>query len=128
MNTYSCRRSADGGSTKPCSDAVADQLKQISASTIDRLLGREKRIRRLRRNRNPNVQGLIYQKVPVKVAAECDTSEIGNVCRWISWRTAGGQLEATKFMRFRRSTAHQLRSQKGGERRTDPDAVITTAP
>jgi hypothetical protein len=62
-----------------CSDAVADQLKQISASTIDRSLGREKRIRQLRRNRNPNVQRLIYQKVPVKVAAEWDTSEIGNV-------------------------------------------------
>ena len=62
-----------------CSDAVAGQLKKISASTIDRLLGREKRVRHLRRNRNPNVQRLIYQKVPVKVAAEWDTSEIGNV-------------------------------------------------
>jgi hypothetical protein len=62
-----------------CSDLVADQLKQISASTIDRSLGREKRIRQLRRNRNPNVQRLIYQKVPVKVAADWDTTEIGNV-------------------------------------------------
>jgi hypothetical protein len=62
-----------------CSDPVAGQLKQISASTIDRLLRREKRIRQLRRNRNPNVQRLIYQKVPVKVAADWDTSEIGNV-------------------------------------------------
>lgn len=62
-----------------CSDALAGQLKEVSASTIDRLLGREKRIRHLRRNRNPNVQRLIYQKVPVKVAAEWDTSEIGNV-------------------------------------------------
>jgi hypothetical protein len=62
----------------PCSDPVADQLKRISASTMDRLLGREKRIRQLRRNRNPNVQRLIYQKVPVKVAADWDTSEIGN--------------------------------------------------
>jgi len=62
-----------------CSDPVAGQLKQISASTIDRLLGREKRIRQLRRNRNPNVQRLIYQKVPVKVAADWDTSQIGNV-------------------------------------------------
>jgi hypothetical protein len=62
-----------------CSDAVAEQLKTISASTIDRLLGREKRVRHLRRNRNPNVQRLIYQKVPVKVAADWDTSEIGNV-------------------------------------------------
>jgi hypothetical protein len=62
-----------------CSETVAKQLKQVSASTIDRLLGREKRIRQLRRNRNPNVQRLIYQKVPVKVAADWDTSEIGNV-------------------------------------------------
>ena len=62
-----------------CSAAVAEQLKQVSASTIDRLLRREKGVRRLRRNRNPNVQRLIYQKVPVKVAAEWDTNEIGNV-------------------------------------------------
>jgi len=62
-----------------CSVAVAEQLKRVSPSTIDRLLRREKRIRRLRRNRNPNVQRLIYQKVPVKVAADWDTSEIGNV-------------------------------------------------
>jgi hypothetical protein len=62
-----------------CSDAVAGQLKEISARRIDRVLGREKRIRHLRRNRNPNMQRLIYQKVPVKVAAEWDTREIGNV-------------------------------------------------
>ncbi len=62
-----------------CSAAVAQQLKEVSPSTIDRLLRREKRVRRLRRNRNPNVQPLIYQKVPVKVAADWDTSEIGNV-------------------------------------------------
>lgn len=62
-----------------CSDAVAGQLNEISASTIDRLLAREKRIRHLHRHRNPNVQRLIYQKVPVKVAADWDTSEIGNV-------------------------------------------------
>jgi Integrase core domain len=62
-----------------CSEQVADKLREISASTIDRLLRREKRVRMLRRNRNPNVQRLIYQKVPVKVAAEWDTNEIGNV-------------------------------------------------
>lgn len=62
-----------------CTDEVAEQLKKISGSTIDRLLRREKRVRHLRRNRNPNVQRLIYQKVPVKVAADWDTSEIGNV-------------------------------------------------
>jgi hypothetical protein len=62
-----------------CSDAVAGQVKKISARTIDRVLQREKRVRHLRRNRNPNVQRLIYQKVPVKVAAEWDTREVGNV-------------------------------------------------
>lgn len=62
-----------------CSDAVAEQLRTVSASTIDRLLKRQKRIRILRRNRNPNVQRLIYQKVPVKVASEWDTNEIGNL-------------------------------------------------
>lgn len=62
-----------------CSNRVALQLKKISPSTIDRLLGREKRVRHLRRNRNPNVQRLIYQKVPVKVAADWDRSQIGNV-------------------------------------------------
>lgn len=62
-----------------CSDTVAEQLRKISASTIDRLLRREKRVRHLRRNRNPNVQRLVYQKIPVKVAADWDTSEIGNL-------------------------------------------------
>ena len=62
-----------------CSDAAGEQLKEISPSTIDRLLRREKQVRMLRRNRNPNVQRLIYEKVPVKVAAEWDTEEIGNL-------------------------------------------------
>jgi hypothetical protein len=62
-----------------CSEKVAEQLQEMSPSTIDRLLRREKRVRLLRRNRNPNAQRLIYQKVPVKVAAEWDTSEIGNL-------------------------------------------------
>ena len=62
-----------------CGDTVAGQLDEISASSIDRLLRREKRVRQLRRNRNPNVQRLMYQKVPVKVAADWDTQEMGNV-------------------------------------------------
>ena len=62
-----------------CSDAAGEQLKEISPSTIDRLLHRHQGVRMLRRNRNPNVQRLIYEKVPVKVAAEWDTEEIGNL-------------------------------------------------
>jgi len=62
-----------------CSDGVAAQLEQISASTIDRMLRREKRVRMLRKHRNPNAQRLIYQRVPVKVAAEWDTAQLGNI-------------------------------------------------
>jgi hypothetical protein len=61
-----------------CSNQVSEKLKQISAKSIDRLLAREKRVRCLRRNRNPSVHPLLYQKIPVKVASEWDTSEVGN--------------------------------------------------
>ena len=61
-----------------CGDTVAAKLKQISPKSIDRLLAREKRVRCLRQNRNPSVHPLLYQKIPVKVASEWDTSEIGN--------------------------------------------------
>ncbi len=62
-----------------CSEAVGEQLREISPKTIDRLLAREKRVRGLRQNRNPSVHPLLYQKIPVKVASEWDTGEVGNV-------------------------------------------------
>jgi len=62
-----------------CSGEVADKLEQISAKTIDRLLGREKQVRHLRRVRNPAVHPLLYQKIPVKVAGDWDVEEVGNV-------------------------------------------------
>ena len=62
-----------------CSDEVAGKLQRISSATIDRLLKREKQVRQLRRNRNPGVHPLLYQKVPVKVASEWDTREVGNL-------------------------------------------------
>lgn len=62
-----------------CSAEVAGQLGQVSPKTIDRLLAREKRVLGLRQNRNPAVHPLLYQKIPVKVASEWDTQEIGNV-------------------------------------------------
>ncbi len=62
-----------------CSEVVAGRLQEISAKTIDRVLRREKRVRGLRRNRNPGVQRLIYERVPVKVAADWDTTEVGNL-------------------------------------------------
>jgi hypothetical protein len=62
-----------------CSEAVAAKLEEISPRSIDRLLEREKRLRGLRQNRNPSVHPLLYQKVPVKVASEWDTTEVGNL-------------------------------------------------
>jgi hypothetical protein len=62
-----------------CSEAVAVKLTTISARTIDRLLERERRVSGLRQNRNPSVHPLLYRKVPVKVASEWDTEEVGNL-------------------------------------------------
>ena len=62
-----------------CSDAVAEKLGKISPKTIDRLLQREKQVRRLSRPRSGRVHPLLYQKIPVKVAADWDTDEVGNV-------------------------------------------------
>jgi len=62
-----------------CSDEVAGKLREVSPKTIDRMLARERQVRSLRRNRNPRVHPLLYQKIPVKVASEWDTSEVGNV-------------------------------------------------
>ena len=62
-----------------CSAEVAAKLRHISPRTIDRLLAREKQVRQLRQNRNPSVHPLLYQKIPVKVASEWDTEEVGNL-------------------------------------------------
>jgi hypothetical protein len=62
-----------------CSNDVAAKLGKVSPKTIDRMLAREKQVRSLRRNRNPSVQPLLYQKIPVKVASEWDTAEVGNI-------------------------------------------------
>lgn len=62
-----------------CTHAVAEKLRRVSARTIDRLLAREKRVRQLRRNRTPAAHPLLYQRIPVKVAAEWDTAQVGNL-------------------------------------------------
>lgn len=62
-----------------CSEEVAGKLQRISAKTIDRLLAREKQVRRLRRNRHPGSHPGLYQKIPVKVAAEWDTHQVGHL-------------------------------------------------
>jgi len=62
-----------------CRQEVAEKLERISPKTVDRLLAREKQVRNLRRNRNPSAHPLLYQKIPVKVAAEWDTRQVGNL-------------------------------------------------
>jgi Integrase core domain len=62
-----------------CSEAVAKKLVRISPKTIDRLLRQEKRVRRVNRPRSVRVHPLLYQKIPVKVAGEWDTHQVGNV-------------------------------------------------
>jgi hypothetical protein len=62
-----------------CSEAVAAKLERLSPKTADRLLAREKQVRHLRRNRNPAAHPLLYQRIPVKVAGEWDTREVGNL-------------------------------------------------
>ncbi len=62
-----------------CTEEVAAKLARISPRAIDRLLAREKQVRQLKRERNPSVHPLLYQRVPVKVASEWDTREVGNL-------------------------------------------------
>jgi hypothetical protein len=62
-----------------CSEPVAELLAQISPKTIDRLLVREREVRCLKRQRNPPVHPLLYQRVPVKVPSEWDRQQVGNV-------------------------------------------------
>ena len=62
-----------------CSDTVAEQLLRISPRTIDRLLRPEKQVRRVNRPRSGGAHPLLYQKIPVKVAADWDTGQVGNV-------------------------------------------------
>jgi len=62
-----------------CSDAVAAKLKVIDASTIDAKLAHEKEVERARRKVRPKVHPLLYQRIPVKVFAEQDRTNEGNV-------------------------------------------------
>lgn len=62
-----------------CSERVAGLLKEISPKTIDRLLARERQVRCLQQHRRPPVHPLLYQRVPVKTAAEWDRQQVGNL-------------------------------------------------
>lgn len=60
-------------------DQEANQLKKMSAKTIDRLLNHEKSVRlieeKYQRNKNP----LLYQKIPTKLSDEFDRSITGQI-------------------------------------------------
>jgi hypothetical protein len=71
------RLRASGG--LKCSREVADLLREISAKTIDRLLARERDVRCLQQHRRLPVHPLLYQRVPVKTAAEWNRQEVGNL-------------------------------------------------
>ncbi len=62
-----------------CSAQVAELLQEISPKTIDRLLEREREVRRLKQHRRPPVHPLLYQRVPVKTSAEWDRQKVGNL-------------------------------------------------
>lgn len=62
-----------------CSEAVAEKLVKISPKTIDRLLRQEKQVQRINRPRSGRVHPLLYQKIPVKIASDFDTGQVGQV-------------------------------------------------
>jgi hypothetical protein len=62
-----------------CSEKVAALLIEMSPKTIDRMLAREREVRSLKQQRRPPVHPLLYQRVPVKTAAEWDRQQVGNL-------------------------------------------------
>jgi len=61
-----------------CSDVVAEKLKAMSSSTIDRKLEHTKQIE-LAKKKYGKKHPLLYQSIPVKVFAEQDRSVLGNM-------------------------------------------------
>jgi len=62
-----------------CSDQTAEKLKEITSSTIDIGLRHQKEVERLNRKYRQKDNPLLYQKIPVKVSAEWDRNELGNI-------------------------------------------------
>jgi len=59
------------------SQAIRDKLATISAKTLDRRLDRERRIRRLKRNRGTTRHGsLLKSSIPIRIT-DWDTSQVG---------------------------------------------------
>ena len=62
-----------------CSDKTAAKLKQMGSATIDRKLKHQKEVERIKRKYHRKTHPLLYQKIPVKVFAEQDRRELGNM-------------------------------------------------
>jgi len=62
-----------------CTAEVAAKLLQISPRTIDIKLAHQREVLRLKQNRHPQPQPLLYQKIPVKLTGEWDREEPGNL-------------------------------------------------
>lgn len=62
-----------------CSNETAKKLKEITSSTIDLKLKHQKEIERLNRKYCQKDNPLLYQKIPVKVSAEWNRQEFGNI-------------------------------------------------
>lgn len=61
-----------------CSDTVAQKLRAMGAATIDRKLRSEKVKHRLRHKRGAH-DGLLAQRIPVKLSSEWDRDQPGNI-------------------------------------------------
>lgn len=61
------------------SDRQARQLKKISATTIDRLLEREKSVRLIAEKYEKQNMPLLYQKIPTKLSDEWDRNIVGHI-------------------------------------------------
>lgn len=62
-----------------CSDEIAKKLKQMGSATIDRKLKHQKETERIKGKYKGKIHPLLYQKIPVKVFAEQNREELGNV-------------------------------------------------
>lgn len=110
-----------------CSEAIVEQLKQISPRTIDRLLAGEREVRKLNRARNPPVHPLLYQRVATKTADEWDQQEVGNLqldyvlhCG----RTTAGEYVVTLSATDIATGWWEGRAQMGRSQKATQDSVI----
>jgi len=62
-----------------CSDKVAGKLKEISSSTIDKKLSREKEVLHLRRRYSKKNNPLLYQQIPVNPSWQQSRKVLGNL-------------------------------------------------